>query len=71
MTNSLGNKIKQIRQLCGISQGDLAEKLGYLNQAQISKIENGNRKTTAQDLIEIAKVLGVTVEDIVANSKTA
>lgn len=66
-----GDAIKNIRVRKGISQQELAAKLGYINQSQLSKIEIGRRKTTAKDLIEIAKALGVTVEDIITNSKTA
>jgi len=63
---ALGKQIKQIRQDANISQSELAKRLKYLNQSQISKIEKGGRKATAQDLIEIAKALGVTVDDIVS-----
>jgi transcriptional regulator with XRE-family HTH domain len=65
MTITLGKQIKNTRQSRDISQSRLAEQLKYLNQSQISKIEKGNRKATAQDLIEISKVLGVTVDELV------
>lgn len=70
MPIALGKKIREVRQRQGVSQSQLAERLKYLNQPQISKIEKGDRKATAQDLIEIAKALEVSVEDIVSGSKT-
>lgn len=67
MTVSIGKRIKEIRQSLNISQSELADRMKYLNQSQISKIENGDRKATAMDLIEIAKALGVSVDEIIDN----
>jgi len=69
MVLKLGKRIKSVRENHNISQSELADRLQYLNQSQISKIEKGDRKTTAQDLIEIAQALGVTVNDIVSGEK--
>lgn len=66
MSTTLGKNIKKTRQAQRISQSELAERLEYLNQSQISKIEKGDRKATAEDLIQIARALDVTVEDIVS-----
>lgn len=67
----LGQNIKNIRQNKKIGQLELATRLKYLNQSQVSKIEKGDRKITAQDLIEIAKALDVTVDEIVNYHKSA
>lgn len=69
MAIALGKSIRNIRQNHKVSQSELAERLKYLNQSQISKIEKGDRKATAEDLIQIAKALDVTVEDIVSEVK--
>jgi len=66
MSIALGKHIRNIRQTQKVSQTELAERIEYLNQSQISKIEKGDRKATAEDLIQIAKALGVTLEDIVS-----
>lgn len=55
----LGKQIKNIRKTKNISQQELSSRVKYLNQSQIAKIENGNRKITAIDLINIAKALEV------------
>lgn len=66
MTAALGQRIKKVRQSQNISQFELAKKLKYLNQSQISKIEKGDRKVTASDVAKISKVLGVAVEDLLS-----
>ena len=66
MSITLGKHIRNIRQTQKVSQSELAARLEYLNQSQISKIEKGDRKASAEDLIQIAKALGVTLEDIVS-----
>lgn len=63
---STGERIKQVRKAKSISQHELANKLRYLNQSQLSKIEKGDRKITDHDLICISKALGVTVEELIA-----
>lgn len=60
-----GEKIKIIRNQKGLSQYTLAAKIGYLNQSQLSKIENGERRITDLDLMKISKALNVTIEDLV------
>lgn len=60
--NHIGRKIGRIRELRGMKQETLAEKLGISQQA-VSKIEQS--KTIEDDKLEqIAKVLGVTKEGI-------
>lgn len=65
MTVVLGQRIKGLREAQKISQQELAIRLKYLNQSQISKIEKGDRKVTAQDLTEISKALDVAVDDLI------
>ncbi len=68
MSTKIGKRIKQIRQSMGISQTELARRIKYLNQSQVSKIEKGDRKATVQDLVEIAKALGVSTDEIIDDS---
>ena len=69
LSMALGRQIKKIRESKNLSQFELAKRLKYLNQSQVSKIEKGDRKVTALDLIEIAKALEVTVEEIASPGK--
>ena len=68
---AIGKQIRNTRQNKNLSQRDLANKIGYLSQSQISKIESGYRKTTVQDLIEIANALGVPVDELLTTKKGA
>lgn len=68
---AVGKQIRNTRQNKNLSQRDLASKIGYLSQSQISKIESGYRKTTVQDLIEIANALGVPVGELLTTKKGA
>jgi len=47
-----------------MSQRELA-RLAGLTQSQLSKIENGNRKITAEELQKLAKALGVSVTELI------
>lgn len=60
-----GKRIKAVRKKQGISQYELSQKLNYLNQSQLSKIETGLRKVSDIDLVNIAKVLNVSVEELI------
>lgn len=51
-------KIKEAREFAGMSQSDLARKLGTTNQ-QISRLELGQRKLTVEWLISISEALKV------------
>ncbi|NLN32528.1 MAG: helix-turn-helix transcriptional regulator [Flavobacteriaceae bacterium] len=57
------NKIRNIRELKNLTQEYMADKLG-ISQAAYSKIENGNTKVSYDKLQDIAKIMGVKVEDI-------
>lgn len=57
------NKIRNIRELKNLTQEFMADKLG-ISQAAYSKIENGNTKVSYEKLQDIAKIMGVKVEDI-------
>lgn len=55
----IGAKIRRVREKAGISQGELARRIGYSSPASISHFETGERRLTVEDLIKIAGALGV------------
>lgn len=59
------HKLAVAREKAGLSQAQLAEKLGT-DQASISRIERGQRNITLETLAKLARALGlkVTVEPI-------
>jgi len=45
-THPIGTRLREIRLAAGLTQAQLAEKLGYKQQSNISHIESGLRTTT-------------------------
>jgi transcriptional regulator with XRE-family HTH domain len=59
----LGKRIAELRAQLGITQVQLAEILGY-SQQQILSFEKGRRKVPASSLPELAKALGVSIDEL-------
>lgn len=57
--SAIGQKIRQFREKAGLSQEQVAKKLG-LNRVSYTQLEQGNRKVMAGELVEIAKVFNTT-----------
>ncbi|MCD9576927.1 helix-turn-helix transcriptional regulator [Flavobacterium soyae] len=65
MATSIKNKIKNIRELKNYTQEYMADQLG-VTQAGYSKIEKGRTILSYAKLVEIARILEVSVEDIIS-----
>jgi transcriptional regulator with XRE-family HTH domain len=59
----VGAKIRIFRTHCGMSQSDLAEKIGVAFQ-QVQKYEKGTNRVGASRLSRIAAVLGVSIGEL-------
>ena len=57
----IGKRIKLLRTNLGMSQNELADKMGYTSRTTISKIESGNIKVTTEDVVKFADELFSTV----------
>jgi transcriptional regulator with XRE-family HTH domain len=68
INKKIGQKIKQIRKIWGLSQIELAEKVGISFQ-QIQKYEKGSTRISVVRLQQIAEVLGVDVSDFLEERK--
>lgn len=66
----LGRKIKEYRLKAGKSQDELGRFLGK-SHAAISDLERGLTEVTVKDLSIIAEFLGVTLEALLEDAKTA
>ena len=62
----LGERVKRARQERGLSQSDLAERLG-LSDAYISKIEMGKNAMTVTVLAKLSDALGVSTDWLLRN----
>lgn len=58
-----GENMKKIRLEKDMSQGDICRELG-LDRAYISNVENGKQNLTLSTMDKVAKVLGVSVEQL-------
>lgn len=58
--DSIGERIKNRREFLGMSQEDLAKKLGYKSRSSINKFETDGRSLPQSKIVAIAKALLVT-----------
>lgn len=56
-------KMRQLRTALGISQGELAKRVGVSRQT-VNMIENGGYNPTLELCIRICRALGVTLNDL-------
>lgn len=61
----IGRRIKEIRKSKKMTQLELSEKVGYVARATITRIEQGKINLSESRIVEIAKALGVTPQEIV------
>ena len=57
----IGKRIREKREAIGMTQEELAAKLGYKNKSSIAKIETGANDIVQSKVIEFANVLHTTV----------
>lgn len=58
----LSKKIKSIREKLGLSQKFVANKLG-ISRVAVSKIENGERKVSADEIAKLSKIFNISVDE--------
>ena len=59
----LGANIKRIRTAKNMTQGDICRKL-EVDRAYMSNIESGNKNPTLSTITNLAKALGVSVDEL-------
>ena len=60
-----GDKIRYYRELIGMSQDELARKVGYAGRSAVSRIESGKRDLTQSKVVQFAQALGVDPVELV------
>ncbi|MGA2915345.1 MAG: helix-turn-helix transcriptional regulator [Sedimentisphaerales bacterium] len=68
LQKKFGDKIKKLRNNCGLSQEELAHKSG-LHRTQISLIENGQRCPRLDTIYKLASALQVRPEKLLPDCK--
>ncbi|CAG0972955.1 partial HTH-type transcriptional regulator ImmR, partial [Gammaproteobacteria bacterium] len=66
----LGTRVRSLRQQRGITQVELAQALG-LTQSNVSAIERGARGITIHQVVELARVLRASTDEILGQSSQA
>ena len=61
---ALGNRVRERRRAIGMSQGELAKRLGVTFQ-QVQKYERGANRVSGSTLVRTAAALGISVADLV------
>lgn len=61
---NLGKRIALYREIAGLTQTELADKVGYKDRTSITKIENGTVKIPMKKLQAIAKELNTTIQTL-------
>ena len=64
-----GNLIAQCRKEKGLTQAALAEQLGVSDRA-VSKWETGRSLPDADNMLELSRILGITVDELLKGEKT-
>lgn len=70
MQEVIGERLKDIREKAGLSQGQLAKLCGWGSQSRIGNYELGNRKISAEDALVLASVLKVSPSLILFGDET-
>jgi transcriptional regulator with XRE-family HTH domain len=68
--DQIGANIKRYRQDTGMSQNDLAVKMGFKDRSSVTLIESGRVSITAVKLAELASILGVTITELMESHET-
>lgn len=68
--NRLGERIKELRTERGLSQLELAALVG-VHQTQISRVESGLHGITLATAIDLARALGITVNELIPNDNAS
>ena len=63
-------KIKELRKLKGLTQQNMAERLGYKSKSGYCQLEKGEVKLTLEKIEIIAEVLGVNPQVFLVDYKT-
>lgn len=66
----IGQRIRKFRKACGLSQEQLAEKIG-ISVTHMSHIETGNTKLSLPVLVAISNVLNVQTDELLYDTPRA
>lgn len=62
---NIGDRIKEKRLELGMTQEELAEKVGFKARASVSRLEGGDRNIPISKLSKLAEVLDTTIKEYI------
>lgn len=65
----LGQRIRTLRKIMGVSQTEIASKVGFTYQ-QLQKYESGHNRIAVDTLEAISEALGVTATDLLSSAES-
>lgn len=68
--NIFGERVRERRQQLGMSQEELAKRLGYTSRSTINKIENGTNDVVQTKVIDFANALDTSIAYLMAWDKS-
>jgi transcriptional regulator with XRE-family HTH domain len=66
----LAARVRELRERCGLSQKELAAAAGF-DASTVSRIESGERRLSAGDVVALARAFGVEVGDLLRADEPA
>lgn len=66
----VAERLRMAREMAGLSQSQVAKKLG-MHRPSISEMEAGRRSVTANELVDLAEMYGVTIAWLTGTDKHA
>lgn len=67
---AIGQRIRKVRKAHGLSQEELAEKVG-ISTTHMSHIETGNTKLSLPVFVELAEALGIRTDEMLSDGEFA
>ena len=64
-----GRRVKDRREQIGMTQEELAERLGYKHKTSVSKIEKGIAEVPSSMVVKIAQALGMSVQQLMGKEQ--
>ena len=68
--NVIGTRVKELRLTKGLSREELAKRAGYQSASMIKSIEEGTKKPAFDKNLDLAKALGVSVNELLGKKKS-
>lgn len=65
----IGNNIRKARELKGLTQDELAKRMGYKSRSTIARIENGDNDVSQSKLKKFAEILDVSIDFLLDDGK--